>query len=324
MFIVLLFLVSCAETDFSKSDQNDYRDKNNQLKIHAGAACSSGCIWSTFAVSNSIQFSSAQCEEGPCACVTKGNANKLCEVINYNDQVLIDNDEGAMMPSGIKTLPYFNQYYNEFYGWATCQNTSIAMVLSFYEKSYYNENIYPDSIYKQWGKDYAQSPSGLNAVYSSYAHNSRITTYTNASPEDLISALQAGYIAIVHGYFTNYGHVLVVRGYENERDGENLGIHEIAHALKLENIIKGNDESDFFDLSTYMDYKALAIEEVEKIKSDQVSFFRSAGGINEHEFFAVALENFFERPHQFFQYHSKLYGTLVRLLRQDPRVWIKN
>ena len=217
MFIVLLFLVSCAETDFSKSDQNDYRDKNNQLKIHAGAACSSGCIWSTFAVSNSIQFSSAQCEEGPCACVTKGNANKLCEVINYNDQVLIDNDEGAMMPSGIKTLPYFNQYYNEFYGWATCQNTSIAMVLSFYEKSYYNENIYPDSIYKQWGKDYAQSPSGLNAVYSSYAHNSRITTYTNASPEDLISALQAGYIAIVHGYFTNYGHVLVVRGYESGR-----------------------------------------------------------------------------------------------------------
>lgn len=115
-----------------------------------------------------------------------------------------------------------------------------------------------------------------------------------------------------------------LRGLENETDGENLGIHEIAHALKLENAIKGNGESDFFDLSTYLEYKRLAEEEVEAINAGDISFFRSAGGINEHEFFAVALENFFERPHQFFQYNSHLYASLIRLLRQDPRVWIKN
>ena len=33
----------------------------------------------------------------------------------------------------------------------------------------------------------------------------------------MIQALQAGYVAIVHGYFTNYGHVLVVRGYKDGR-----------------------------------------------------------------------------------------------------------
>ena len=31
--------------------------------------------------------------------------------------------------------------------------------------SYFENNIHPDSIYNDWGKDYAQSPSGLNAVY---------------------------------------------------------------------------------------------------------------------------------------------------------------
>ena len=86
------------------------------------------------------------------------------------------------------------------------------MVLSHFENS-----IHPDKIYKDWGKDYAQSPSGLNAVYSSYATRSNIITYTNASPEELKAALKSGYIAIVHGYFTGFGHVLVVRGYEDGR-----------------------------------------------------------------------------------------------------------
>ena len=84
-------------------------------------------------------------------------------------------------------------------------------------KGYFENSIHPDTIYKSWGKDYAQSPSGLNAVYSSYATRSNITTYTNASPEELKAALSSGYIAIVHGYFTGFGHVLVVRGYENGR-----------------------------------------------------------------------------------------------------------
>ena len=113
------------------------------------------------------------------------------------------------MPSGIKTLPYFNQYYNEFYGWATCQNTSIAMVLSYYERK-----IHPDVIFESWGKDIAQSPSGLNLVYSHYSSNSNIRTYTNATPENLKDFLNRGFTAIVHGYFTQYGHVLVVKSFD--------------------------------------------------------------------------------------------------------------
>lgn len=207
IFIVLLFLASCAETDFTSSEP-DYREKSYQNKIHSGSTCKSNCIWSTYAVSNGIQSSSKQCEEGPCACVQLGNANNLCVI--ESDSTVSSSISQINNSNEIKTLPYYNQYYNEKKGWATCQNTSIAMVLSYFENS-----IHPDSIYNDWGKDYAQSPSGLNAVYNNYASNSIITTYTNASPEELKAALSSGYIAIVHGYFTNYGHVLVVRGYEN-------------------------------------------------------------------------------------------------------------
>lgn len=113
-------------------------------------------------------------------------------------------------------------------------------------------------------------------------------------------------------------------GISDEHDGVNLGIHEIAHALHLENLIKSNSENNFLDPIVFKEYSVLAKQELENLLSSQSSFFRRAGAINEYEFFAVALENFFERPHEFFNYNQSLYSTLVRLLRQDPRVWIKN
>jgi Mlc titration factor MtfA (ptsG expression regulator) len=111
---------------------------------------------------------------------------------------------------------------------------------------------------------------------------------------------------------------------ENERDGVNLGIHEVAHALKLENQIYYNEESDFFNPEVYRSFQLLADEEIAKINSGKPTVFRLSGGFNTDEFFAVALETFFEKSHEFFQYNPELYGTLVRLMRQDPRVWVKS
>lgn len=113
-------------------------------------------------------------------------------------------------------------------------------------------------------------------------------------------------------------------GMQDLKDGVNLGIHEVAHALKLENQIYYNAESDFFNPEVYSSFQLLADEEILKIKTGKLTVFRSSGGLNEDEFFAVALETFFEKPHEFFTYNPKLYGTLVQLMRQDPRVWIKN
>ena len=48
------------------------------------------------------------------------------------------------------------------------------------------------------------------------------------------------------------------------------------------------------------------------------AFLRSYAGTNEAEFFAVAVEYFFERPQEFQTALPELYGTLGSLLRQDP------
>jgi Mlc titration factor MtfA (ptsG expression regulator) len=100
-------------------------------------------------------------------------------------------------------------------------------------------------------------------------------------------------------------------------EGVNLGLHEMAHALQLENIIM-NDEFGFMDDADIRVWQAFAAAEIQKIISAEESFFRDYGGVNQAEFFAVAVENFFERPKEFRSYNEGLYNSLCRLLRQDP------
>ncbi|MDF2159079.1 zinc-dependent peptidase [Algoriphagus sp. CAU 1675] len=109
-----------------------------------------------------------------------------------------------------------------------------------------------------------------------------------------------------------------VSGLADSNDGVNLGIHEVAHALKLENQIRYNGESDFFNPVLWEKYLEQSRQERENLKNGSDDFFRERGGVDDHEFFAVALENFFERPEKFKELKPTFYKTLVFLLRQDP------
>lgn len=212
-FFVLLNNFSCANISNEEymNEMYSFREKNLEKIIHAGASCNSSCIWSTYAVETGIKDKEAECVEGSCACVKTGDAHTSCEAVFEEDNLSSLNNSSIRVE--IPDMIYFNQYDNVNYGYATCQNTSVAMTISYFENQ-----IHPDIIFNRWGKDIAQSPSGLNAVYTHYSKQTTIRTYTNASPEDLIHHLSNGYIAIVHGYFTSYGHVLVVRGYSQEEE----------------------------------------------------------------------------------------------------------
>jgi len=91
----------------------------------------------------------------------------------------------------------------------------------------------------------------------------------------------------------------------------------MAHALHFENMIV-NDEHDFFETSLLKKWNKLAVIEMEHIQKEENSFFRKYGATNPHEFFAVAVENFFERPQEFSDHSPELFRTLTSLLNQDP------
>jgi Mlc titration factor MtfA (ptsG expression regulator) len=109
----------------------------------------------------------------------------------------------------------------------------------------------------------------------------------------------------------------LVAGYANNTDGRNLGLHEMAHALKIVDAFH-SEEQNFFDRKTFIQFINHARAEMMRIEMGEESFFRDYAASNDHEFFAVAVENFFERPNEFRDYHPELYSLLGELLNQNP------
>lgn len=109
-----------------------------------------------------------------------------------------------------------------------------------------------------------------------------------------------------------------LEGYLNPSNARNVGLHEMAHALRLENMIK-NREYQYFKWSDIQEFNDYTVWESNKIKAGEESIFRPYAATYYHEFFAVVIEVFFEQPEAFVDYHPALFNVTCRLLRQDPR-----
>lgn len=104
-------------------------------------------------------------------------------------------------------------------------------------------------------------------------------------------------------------------GHSDRNDGINLGVHEIAHAFKLENKIV-NRNYEFIDEETYCAFQE-AFRSFSSGYGEGHGFLRDYAKTNIHEFFAVCCENFIERPTQFKRNAPSLYRVMSRILRQD-------
>lgn len=150
------------------------------------------------------------------------------------------------------------------------------------------------------------------------AHFNRIVVYPNSYYSSINQTYHKGEVNPRLGVIViGWNHF--VHGFSDLTDGINLGIHEVAHALKLSNYIQ-SDPHGSFSVKAFEEYRKWVPDELEKIRGGRDSIFRERGGEDEHEFFAVVLEAFFEKSHDFHSYHPNLYQALVGLLRQDPRV----
>lgn len=108
-----------------------------------------------------------------------------------------------------------------------------------------------------------------------------------------------------------------IDGYINPTDSLNVGLHEMAHALRLENIIRDEDYH-FFDQDLMDKFDEYARKACDTMSHESEPFLRPYACTNAHEFFSVAVENFFERPVGFKKALPDLYTILTKLLNQDP------
>jgi len=154
---------------------------------------------------------------------------------------------------------------------------------------------------------------GHPSIY--FAHFKRILVY----PDSYYSEISQRY----HKGEVNLGGLIVlswksfVEGYADNEDGRNLGLHEMAHALHLENAI-ANEEYGFLDDNIMKDWAVLCNREIENMNKGNSEFFRAYAATNRQEFFAVAVENFFERSKEFHDLHPEMYNTLAQILNQNP------
>lgn len=99
-------------------------------------------------------------------------------------------------------------------------------------------------------------------------------------------------------------------------DGYNLGLHEFAHAVKIE-YWKGINEDEEFD-RMFPQWYDEGLRVMQEMKEGRSAFLRKYATTNPHEFFAVSVERFFETPAEFKNKLPKAYYYLSALLRQDP------
>lgn len=99
--------------------------------------------------------------------------------------------------------------------------------------------------------------------------------------------------------------------------GVNVLLHEFAHALWLEHLLMSNAYA-IFDPHVFQRTQMQIVGEMENVTSASNDFFRRYAFANQAEFFAVAVENFFERPTDFQKLIPRLYSALVILFSQDP------
>lgn len=108
-----------------------------------------------------------------------------------------------------------------------------------------------------------------------------------------------------------------VEGFEDEEDRYNLGLHEIAHALKI-NVIHG-DDFDLLFASYLTNWQKIGHKEFLNMKRTRQGFLRDYAGQNMEEFFAVCVEHFFEAAEEFSKQLPDIYNHMCVLLNQDPR-----
>jgi Mlc titration factor MtfA (ptsG expression regulator) len=107
-----------------------------------------------------------------------------------------------------------------------------------------------------------------------------------------------------------------VNGYIDQTDSINVGLHEMAHALRLENMLRDKGHQ-YLDEEQLRKFDEWAID-LCRDEGQHNTFFRPYACVNPDEFFSVAIENFFERPADFERDLPQLYSILRKLLNQDP------
>jgi Mlc titration factor MtfA (ptsG expression regulator) len=108
----------------------------------------------------------------------------------------------------------------------------------------------------------------------------------------------------------------ILIGLSRSDDGLNILVHEFAHALRLEHLMK-HQNYVIFDEEDFERVNEISKAELENMRSSENHFLRRYAATNIDEFFAVASESFFERPLEMKHHVPEIYKAFAGLYKQN-------
>lgn len=122
----------------------------------------------------------------------------------------------------------------------------------------------------------------------------------------------AGLVHSQGGVILSLPHLL--RSFEHGNDGFNVGYHEFAHVLDGR---RPDGIPDELSLGSYRPWAEAMQAEFQKVHRHH-SILRDYAGTNPAEFFACAVEYFFEKPERMKERAPEVYKQLSSFFNQDP------
>jgi Mlc titration factor MtfA (ptsG expression regulator) len=117
------------------------------------------------------------------------------------------------------------------------------------------------------------------------------------------------------GIYLSWTHF--VREYTDYSDGQNVGLHEMAHALTYVNFTVQHGRDNAF-YHHFNDFSLVARPIFDGMQTGETNLLNSYAATDYQEFWAVCIETFFERSNSFRRQLPELYLALCSLLNQDP------
>jgi MtfA peptidase len=212
-----------------------------------------------------------------------------------------------------KELSIYNTYFRSLPG--PQQEKFVQRTVSFmFNKRFTYEGIEADDRMPLLISAAAvQITFGLNKYHLDYFKD--IFVYREDYQHGLYNQPFMGHVSAdgIHLSWNNF-----MKGYENYSDAENVGIHEMAHALTYDNFMSGELGGDAGFKERFADFSRIARPLFNQMRQGKVGLLNSYAATNYHEFWAVAVETFFEKPVEMKAELGELYAAMCWLLNQDP------
>jgi len=121
----------------------------------------------------------------------------------------------------------------------------------------------------------------------------------------------------VSGHSINLSWKHFLEGYADLTDGQNVGLHELAHALYYQTFeVEENVDKNF--RNQYDNFNVDGNKAYHTEKTVEGGLYSEYAEKNFQEFWAESVEIFFEKPVEMRSHYPQLYQTMKLLLNQDP------